>query len=101
MGSGLVCETMQTCMDIRTGLSFNASVCCVKQSVHNYNVVLYCMINRFDLVARSVHELLTLNRIIEPLRKQKYYQVHSIYNTKLCAVGVRKLPQFVHKPMSK
>ena len=31
---------------------FNASVCCVKQSVHNYNVVLV-LINRFDLVARS------------------------------------------------
>ena len=30
----------------------NASVCCVEQSVHNYNVVLV-LINRFDLVARS------------------------------------------------
>ena len=59
---------------------FNASVCCVKQSVHNYNVLLV-LINCFDLVAKSRARTVNFfKRITKPLRKQKNYQVHSIYN---------------------
>ena len=80
---------------------FNANVCCVKQSMHNYNVVLV-LINRFDLVARSRERTdNVLKRITKPLRKQKNYQVHSIYNTKLCATGTQKLSLFLHKPINK
>ena len=80
---------------------FNASVCCVKQSMHNYNVVLV-LINCFDLVARSrARTVNVIKRITKPLLEQKNYQVHFIYNTKLYATGTQNLPPFVHKPMNK
>ena len=58
------------------------------------------LINRFDLVARSHARTVQFKMYNRVTSKTKKLSSSSMYNTKLCAVGARKLPLFVHKPMS-